>query len=197
MFDSIIDSLHNRYAPLAQRCAGTVGNYADHCISLLRDIRDNTDNPQFQEARYPIFAQLNAGNARTRTIDVPQFQDWELDYIAVVPTAASIVTIRQGGFLVFANNYANPQTTTDVGAVVRGGTQLQVVATVDTEVTLIFTAQVPKEPTGRADGRSVGEEQFTGMQGTEGGAEPDRHFAVGLDMIEDGTRDIIGSNNNR
>jgi hypothetical protein len=194
MFDAFIDNIHSRYAPLIQRCAGSVNEYADSCLSLLRQIRDNTDSPEFQQARYPIFIPLNTGNNRTRTIDIPQFQDWELDYVAVVPSAASTVTIRQAGFLLYADNFPNSRTISDLGAVIKGGTQLQVVATVDTEVTLIFTAEVPTEPHS-TNPRAVGEEQFAGLQGLEGGAEPERHLAVGLDMQADGTRDIIGHNN--
>lgn len=196
MFDTFIDGLHRRYAPLAERCAGSVADYAKRTLTVLEDIRENTDNPQFQEVRYPIFAQLNAANGRLRTIDVPQYEDWELDYIAVSVTGASTVTIRQGGFLLYANNFANPQTASDLGAVVRGGTQLQLAATADAEVTLIFVAEVPKK-TGRANPRAVGEEQFAGLQGTEGGAEPERHLAVGLDMSENGGNSTIGTNNQR
>lgn len=196
MFDGLIDNLHQRYGPVVESCASHAQTFAERIEELLEQIRDNTHSTDFDTVRYPIFAVLNAGNNRTRVIDIPQFQDWELDYLAVVPGAASVVTIRQAGFLLFANNFATSQTQTDIGAVVTGGNQLQVTATADTEVTLIFTAQVSK-PGKHANPRAVGEEQFTGLQGTEGGAEPERHLAVGLDMQADGTRDIIGHNNRR
>ncbi len=191
MIDNLIAGIQKELSPHAAKIAGECAIFADELVGVLNRIAENTDNAEFQQRRNRIYLTLAANIPQT--IDVPQFEDWNLDLVAIVPSAASVVTIRQGGFLVYAESFAAAATKNQIGSVVQGGTQLSVNASVATELALVFLAEVPKKSR-KARGR--GEESFLGRQDDFAGYEPERHLSPDNDMVQGGAGGIaVGTNN--
>lgn len=189
MLENAVDSVQQRIQPTARRIGEVACAYAERIIAQLEDIHEAVSEETFIERRQRIYVNLAAGASRLQ--DIPQYEDWELEMLAAIPSAASTVTIRGGSMLIFAGNYTSALTDYGIGGIVQGGTQLEINATAATELYLQFKVRIPEKG---KPARDRGDKRVYGP--IRNGNEPTRHLQSDLDMVTASAGGLdVGENN--